>query len=76
VACALLYGVCLEEIEMNIQDIRKHARRLVRDQRGAAITEYLIIVGLVAIICIAAYRAFGNVILGRIQNQTGQVGGI
>lgn len=61
---------------MNIGDIRRQARRLVRDQRGAAITEYLIIVGLVAIICIAAYRAFGTTILGKITTQTGQIGGI
>jgi Flp pilus assembly pilin Flp len=61
---------------MDIRNMRSSARKLVRDQRGAAITEYLIIVGLIAIICIGAYRIFGTTILGKIQSQTGQVNGI
>jgi len=61
---------------MNIQTLRSTAQNLVRDRRGAAITEYLIIVGLVAIICIAAYRAFGNAIVNRVTTQTGQINGI
>ena len=61
---------------MHTPSIRIPLRRLVRDQRGAAITEYLIIVGLIAIICIGAYRIFGRTILGRIQTQTTQVNGI
>lgn len=61
---------------MNIEKLRSTARELVHDRRGAAITEYLIIVGLVAIICIAAYRAFGNAIMNRVNTQTGQINGI
>ena len=61
---------------MDIENIRLRARDLVRDQRGAAITEYLIIVGLIAIICIGAYRIFGTTILGKITGQTTQVNGI
>ena len=61
---------------MNITELRSTAQKLVHDRRGAAITEYLIIVGLVAIICIAAYRAFGNAIQTRVNTQTGQIIGI
>jgi len=61
---------------MNTQTLRSTVQKLVRDRRGAAITEYLIIVGLVAIICIAAYRAFGSAIQSKVQTQTGQIGGI
>ena len=61
---------------MSIDNMKLGLRRLVRDRRGAAITEYLIIVGLVALICITAYQAFGQAILAKINAQTGQVGGI
>ena len=61
---------------MSISTIQNGLRRLARDKKGAAITEYLIIVGLIAVICIGAYRIFGTTILGKIQSQTGQVGGI
>ena len=59
-----------------ISNIRKSARSLVRDQRGAAITEYLIIVGLVALFCFAAYKAFGEKVDAKIKEQTGKIEGI
>jgi Flp pilus assembly pilin Flp len=36
--------------------------KLARDKRGAGFTEYLILVGLVAIFCIGAFTAFGGAI--------------
>jgi Flp pilus assembly pilin Flp len=64
------------EIAMQIQRIRIPLRGLIRDQRGAAIVEYLIIVGLIAIICIFAYRKFGEAVDTKIKGQTTKVNGI
>jgi Flp pilus assembly pilin Flp len=35
---------------------------IVRDQRGAGLVEYLLLVGLIAIICIAAFTEFGDTV--------------
>jgi len=46
-----------------MRDIRdKWARRQKKRQRGQAMTEYLIIVALVAVAAIAVYQLFGQVI--------------
>jgi Flp pilus assembly pilin Flp len=36
--------------------------RIVRDQRGASFVEYLILVGVIAIVGILAFRAFGTAV--------------
>jgi Flp pilus assembly pilin Flp len=61
---------------MNIDSIRGTAAKLVHDRRGAAITEYLIIVALIAVVCIMAYRKFGKAIDRKIEQQTSKVQGI
>ena len=61
---------------MNRQTIREFARRLARDEAGAAITEYLIIVALIAILCIAAYREFGQAVETKVRDQIGEIEGI
>lgn len=55
--------------------IRK-LQELARDTRGAGFVEYIILVGLVALFCIIAYRAFGTAVTGKVQEQAGQVTGI
>ena len=55
---------------MSIESIRRTARRLAEDRKGAAITEYLIIVGLVALVCIMAYQTFGSTVDQKIRGQT------
>ncbi|HMJ15385.1 MAG TPA: hypothetical protein VK524_28410 [Polyangiaceae bacterium] len=55
---------------MTIESIRTTARRLAEDRKGAAITEYLIIVGLVALVCIMAYQTFGSTVDQKIRGQT------
>jgi Flp pilus assembly pilin Flp len=35
-------------------------RNLLKDTRGAGVLEYVLICGLVAIVCIAAYKTFGG----------------
>lgn len=52
------------------------AKALVKDTRGAGMVEYIILVGLVALFCIGAYRAFGTSVTAKVNQQAGQVGQI
>lgn len=49
---------------------------LARDTRGAGFVEYIILVGLVALFCILAYRAFGEQVSNKVQEQGNAVQGI
>jgi len=51
-------------------------QELARDTRGAGFVEYIILVGIVALFCIAAYRTFGNAVTTKVQNQATEVGNI
>ena len=61
---------------MTIDNIRAFVRRFARDRRGAAMSEYLIIVGLVALFCIVAYDKFGEKISDKVYEQMGKLNGI
>lgn len=58
---------------MNLETLREIWRRLAPDEEGAAITEYLIIVALIAILCIAAYREFGEAVENKVRDQIGEI---
>jgi Flp pilus assembly pilin Flp len=45
--------------------IQKKIASIVRDQRGAGLVEYLMLVGLIAIICIAIFGEFGEAVSDR-----------
>ncbi|MCU0681633.1 MAG: Flp family type IVb pilin [Polyangiaceae bacterium] len=49
---------------------------LVRDTRGANMVEYIIMVGLVAVVAIAGFTAFGTAANTKIQGQGTSVGAI
>lgn len=49
---------------------------LARDTRGAGFVEYIILVGLVALFCIIAYRAFGENVANKVKEQGTAVTGI
>ena len=51
----------------------KQLQNFVRDTRGAASLEYLIIAGLVALLCIGAWRTFGTNMQGKINGEAGQI---
>ena len=51
-------------------------RNLVKDTRGANLVEYIILVGVIALIALAGFRVFGNAVNSKIQSQAGQIGGI
>lgn len=47
--------------------------KLIRNQRGQGIMEYVIISSLVGICCLVAVKEFGDVVKKRIDNMKGQV---
>jgi len=46
-----------------------HVKQLVKDRRGANMVEYIIMVGLIAIIAMAGFRFFGTQINQKINQQ-------
>lgn len=54
----------------------KGVRKFIKDTRGANLVEYIILVGVVALIALAGYRVFGQQVQSKISTQAGQVGGI
>ena len=47
--------------------------RLLRNQKGQGIMEYVIISSLVGICCLIAVKEFGDVVKKRIDNMKGQI---
>jgi Flp pilus assembly pilin Flp len=47
--------------------------RLRHDERGASFVEYVIVVGLVAIVCIFAFGEFGKAVDTKVKQQTNAV---
>ena len=52
------------------------SRSFVADRRGANMVEYIILVGVVALIAIAGFKIFGGKVREKIDQQAGSVGGI
>lgn len=50
--------------------------RLAADQRGAATVEYIIIAGMIAIACMAAFQRFGDQVFQRVEAQGSQIGNV
>ena len=51
-------------------------KKLLRDESGAGFVEYIILVGLVALACIAAYTTFGSDVKNKVEQQGTAVTGI
>ena len=51
-------------------------RTLLSDTRGANLVEYIILVGAIALIAIAGFKAFGNNVRAKVDEQAGSVSGI
>lgn len=49
---------------------------LIKDTRGANLVEYIILVGMVALIAFAGFKAFGKATTTKIEQQSSAVGGI
>jgi pilus assembly protein Flp/PilA len=52
------------------------SKTLVKDTRGANLVEYILLVGLVAIVCLVGFRTFGQTANDKIQEQADSVNGI
>ncbi|MDB4933798.1 MAG: Flp/Fap pilin component [Labilithrix sp.] len=50
--------------------------RFVRDTRGANLVEYIMLVGLIAILCIVAFRQFGDVVEKKIGQEKSAIDAI
>jgi pilus assembly protein Flp/PilA len=50
--------------------------QLLRDQRGASLIEYVLLIGIVALVAIAGFRIFGNSVRAKIQQQASAVDGV
>jgi pilus assembly protein Flp/PilA len=48
----------------------------LKDTRGANLVEYIILVGVVALIALAGFKIFGQKVDKKIQEQSGKVEGI
>ena len=55
---------------------RLSLRNLLADRKGANMVEYMIIVGVVALLSIAAFTTFGENVQGKIKEEGGKVTGI
>ena len=47
--------------------------QLTRDQRGASLIEYVLLIGVIALFAIAGFKAFGGSINTKIQEQSDAV---
>jgi pilus assembly protein Flp/PilA len=56
--------------------IRRLARGLAGDTRGANMVEYILLVGVVALIAIAGFKLFGSKVRSKVDEQGQSVGGI
>jgi Flp pilus assembly pilin Flp len=50
--------------------------KIIKDRRGAGMTEYIILVGVIALLSIAAFRFFGKSVSGIVDKQAKTVDGI
>ncbi|APS00521.1 Flp family type IVb pilin [Pajaroellobacter abortibovis] len=48
-------------------------RQLLKDTRGAELVEYVVILGLVALIAIAGFKLFGTTVTNKIKGQANAV---
>jgi pilus assembly protein Flp/PilA len=54
----------------------KTVERFVRDQKGATLVEYIILVGIVALIAFGGFKAFGTNVTTSIKAQGASVGSV
>lgn len=50
--------------------------KLLKNSHGANLVEYIILVGVIALIALAGFRSFGKAVDKKVQDQAGTVSGI
>jgi pilus assembly protein Flp/PilA len=56
--------------------LKQTLQNLKQDTKGASFMEYVVLVGLIAVVCIAAYQTFGKAIGDKVQEFGSTVGTI
>lgn len=51
-------------------------RRLIQDKRGANMVEYIIVVAVIALVAIAAFRTFGKAVDSKVKEKESDVSAI
>jgi len=51
-------------------------KKLGSDQRGASLIEYVLLIGVVALLAVAGFKIFGTSVKGKITQQAGAVDGV
>lgn len=51
-------------------------RQLIKDTRGANLVEYIILVGVIALIALAGFKMFGKFVTAKVKQQAQAVHGI
>lgn len=52
------------------------SKSLIKDTRGANLVEYILLVGLVAIVAMAGFSKFGKAVTDKVEEQSNTVGQI
>lgn len=52
------------------------SKTLVKDTRGANLVEYILLVGLIAIVAMVGFQKFGKSVNDKIESQAGKVDGV
>jgi Flp pilus assembly pilin Flp len=50
--------------------------KLLKDNRGANLVEYIILVGVIALVALIGFKTFGTSVKSKINDQAGKVDGI
>ena len=56
--------------------MKKNIRTLARDTEGLSTVEYVIILMLIAVVGIVAWRTFGNTVVNKINSGNSQISGL
>ena len=59
-----------------MKDLRTKLQRWLRDARGASLVEYIIVLGVVALLAVAAFETFGTSVRSKITQEAGKVNAI
>ena len=63
-------------MKTNKATTKKTLQKLINDERGANLVEYIILVGVVALIALVGFKIFGQNVQDKINTQAGAVSGI
>jgi len=63
----------MRQSEVLVKETQTKNRNLVADKRGLTTVEYIIVLGLIAVVGIAAWQQFGETLTGEIEAADGYI---